>query len=72
MTEMQSIILNKIKEIQEQKDSEHIVPNYACYVQITNSIIGDVQKSLNELCRNKVITYHQLLNDKAFSINGER
>lgn len=67
---MKEILLEVIRKIQAEKKEKKQVPDYALYVEISNTMSDEIKKCLNELCKEKKIKFCKTLNDLGFYEEG--
>lgn len=59
--------LQIIRDICEKKKAQHTVPCQATMHEVTTELLEEMKEELREMCRAKIIEYHETLNSVAFN-----
>lgn len=65
---LSELILDIIQRLSDEKRAKHIVPSAVLYSEISNALNEQIKPELNQLVKDKKITFHRTINDLSFEI----
>lgn len=69
---MKEKILSIVRELQSEREAEHIVPSHVCTSEIINHGCHNPYAALNELVSEGKLSWCKTLNDMAFTIKESK
>lgn len=61
-------VLEIVRQIEQERKDRHVVPSYACFMDIQRVINERVKSELNQAVKDGRISFHRTLNDISFGI----
>lgn len=60
-------VLEIVRQIEQERKDRHVVPSYACFMDIQRAVNEKVKEELNNAVRSGVLEFHRTLNDMSFN-----
>lgn len=69
---LKEFVVELLSDLIREREQKNLQPFSVTMTAIQNALVSDTRDVLNELCKEKVLTFHRTLNDISFEFTPPR